>query len=873
MEPSRKNVLLIIDIQHDFLPGGSLQVSEGDKVIPVLQSVLEKYHFDQIILSQDYHPEDHMSFAENNPGSAPFNMKAFTGTDGKKFDQMMWPVHCVEGTHGADFHPNVLRALEGFGFQIVQKGRNQHIDSYSVFKENDHKTKTRIYDVLKGKGIHPGDDSVNFFVLGLALDYCVAYSALDAKADWPGANVLVIEDGCRGVAPETINTMKEKMRAQGVQLIQSESLSFILRDPVHLSVPMLVSDDDPLPGPSSAGSHDSMPPRPLVGNYVSGSSITGTSRSTTTSTSSSSGRSSAARPSPKVLVWSGGATYESMDFCKSLGKFLQRSTRTPSSPEKVDHEIVHWDRIVPAHPPTIDARALVIVVHDLSKQMDYDTLITQMRLEGKPIVIVRLNGNIQFSQKMLALLMNIPIIDAFAEEADGISQEQAQHNAINMIGRALFTLLYPNKETRRNPKPGPFGTEKVDTDRFFREMHLYLGSHMAIFYPKETLFSQANDQVMHMMSRQHPVTLGAQARKAAGIPEEATHFAWLFQVVVTEEEQGQVFRQRQLSDVEQAYQNMFKYGSYVYFQKQGSEDNVLRVNAICPGPGLFFVPTPLRFHYQTGNPAANLKATGDKEIFAYMQEGLFNPVTIDSMLENTDVEKYTWIPPCAFSPHGGFAYLHKDGVIELWNIANPKEIETRIQRFVTFERRRVKRLQAKQMETAAAVEAAAAAGDGAGPARRLEVKAVALEECSVCLDSIADTLFISATGEVCHCVCSGCAKGYVPWTENHKWQDKAHQDAYRRGRAYQADTCARCVCLFCRNKFTKTLRLETFPTPGGLCASCHKQPIEVAVLHKDVGHLVLCKQCRFRGSCPFPNCRAKLKGTQGVSGLHSQEEE
>lgn len=172
--------LVIVDVQNDFCPGGSMGVKDGDKIIPVIND-LQK-HFDIIVATQDWHPKDHVSFAVNQ-NKKPGEIITINGTK-----QILWPVHCVQKTKGAEFHPKLDTSRLN---EIFKKGVDKNIDSYSGFFDNDHKQSTGLGEYLKKIGV------TDVFILGLATDYCIKYTALDAAN--LGFNTSVIMDGCRGV--------------------------------------------------------------------------------------------------------------------------------------------------------------------------------------------------------------------------------------------------------------------------------------------------------------------------------------------------------------------------------------------------------------------------------------------------------------------------------------------------------------------------------------------------------------------------------------------------------------------------------------------------------------------------------------------------
>ena len=194
--------LIVIDVQNDFCPGGALAVDQGDQVVPVINQLMGQ--FDHVILTQDWHTADHSSFASQHAGKAPFeNIEMAYGS------QTLWPDHCVQGSHGADFHPELnLMPAE----LIIRKGFRTEIDSYSAFFENDHVTPTGLTGYLRERGL----SELTF--VGLATDFCVAYSALDAVGQGFSARVLL--EACRGIdLMGSMETMIGKMKAVGVDLI------------------------------------------------------------------------------------------------------------------------------------------------------------------------------------------------------------------------------------------------------------------------------------------------------------------------------------------------------------------------------------------------------------------------------------------------------------------------------------------------------------------------------------------------------------------------------------------------------------------------------------------------------------------------------
>jgi nicotinamidase/pyrazinamidase len=197
--------LLIVDIQNDFLPGGALSVPNGDVVIPVINRLLE-LDFDFVVATKDWHPKNHGSFASNH-GKFVGDYILLEG-----LDQILWPDHCVENTKGSEFSEDLNLELID---HITHKGMDQSIDSYSAFFDNGHKKSTGLEKKLKEMGI------INLYVCGLATDYCVKFSTLDACR--LGFNTYVIEDACRGVnlsGDDSENAVTE-MRKSGAQIINS----------------------------------------------------------------------------------------------------------------------------------------------------------------------------------------------------------------------------------------------------------------------------------------------------------------------------------------------------------------------------------------------------------------------------------------------------------------------------------------------------------------------------------------------------------------------------------------------------------------------------------------------------------------------------
>lgn len=204
----------MIDLQNDFCQGGSLAVLDADAVIP-LANQLQQY-FDVILASKDWHPHDHISFASNHPGYGVGDVVVTHFSP----SQVLWPIHCVQGTSGAEFHSELVvdRITK-----IFHKGANTDIDSYSAFFDNAHQHSTGLADYLRAEKI----DEV--FIMGLATDYCVKYSALDAVR--LGFNVYVIADACRAVElkpGDTIAALKE-MQEAGVHIIHVKDVALTMK--------------------------------------------------------------------------------------------------------------------------------------------------------------------------------------------------------------------------------------------------------------------------------------------------------------------------------------------------------------------------------------------------------------------------------------------------------------------------------------------------------------------------------------------------------------------------------------------------------------------------------------------------------------------
>lgn len=200
--------LLLIDLQIDFCPGGALAVKEGDQVIPIANALMEQ--FELVVATQDWHPANHGSFAANHPWRKPGQVIELHG-----LSQVLWPIHCVQESFGAKFHPSLNQ--EGLT-KVFVKGTDPTIDSYSGFFDNGHRKPTGLGDYLKEQGVS------EVFVMGLATDYCVKFTALDAVE--LGFSTTLIEDASRGVNLQEGDVKKAvaEMANKGVNIVQSASL-------------------------------------------------------------------------------------------------------------------------------------------------------------------------------------------------------------------------------------------------------------------------------------------------------------------------------------------------------------------------------------------------------------------------------------------------------------------------------------------------------------------------------------------------------------------------------------------------------------------------------------------------------------------------
>ena len=195
--------LLIVDVQNDFMPGGSLEVPHGAMIVPLINQ-LQKY-FDLVVATQDWHPQNHKSFASNQS-----NKKPFEEIDLQGMKQTLWPDHCVQGTKGAEFHPE----LETYKIAaIFRKGMDPEIDSYSGFYDNGHQISTGLTGYLKEKGV------TEIYFCGLASDICVYYTIKDSLKE--GFSATLIEDASRPLSIDAFASIKSELRKMGVRIINS----------------------------------------------------------------------------------------------------------------------------------------------------------------------------------------------------------------------------------------------------------------------------------------------------------------------------------------------------------------------------------------------------------------------------------------------------------------------------------------------------------------------------------------------------------------------------------------------------------------------------------------------------------------------------
>jgi len=202
-----RDVLLVVDLQNDFCPGGALAVPRGDEVVPVINRVAATFH--HVVLTQDWHPRGHLSFASTHAGKKPYEtIEAFYGP------QELWPDHCVQGTPGAQFRDDLQVPHAEL---VLRKGYHRDVDSYSAFYENDRTTHTGLAGYLRERGF------TRVFLAGLAFDFCVRYSAEDAKR--AGFDVIVVDDACRGIDIRGSIAATDQLLARlGIQRVTAGSI-------------------------------------------------------------------------------------------------------------------------------------------------------------------------------------------------------------------------------------------------------------------------------------------------------------------------------------------------------------------------------------------------------------------------------------------------------------------------------------------------------------------------------------------------------------------------------------------------------------------------------------------------------------------------
>jgi nicotinamidase/pyrazinamidase len=202
-----RDVLIVVDIQNDFCPGGALGVPRGDQVVPLINRIARR--FAHVLLTQDWHPAGHLSFASAHPGRKPYDL-----IEVSYGSQILWPDHCVQGTPGAEFRKDLEITHADL---VLRKGYHREIDSYSAFYENDRKTSTGLAGYLRERGF------TRVFLAGLAFDFCVRYSAEDAKRE--GFEVVVIEDACRGIDVEgSMAATRQLFSALGIACVSGDAI-------------------------------------------------------------------------------------------------------------------------------------------------------------------------------------------------------------------------------------------------------------------------------------------------------------------------------------------------------------------------------------------------------------------------------------------------------------------------------------------------------------------------------------------------------------------------------------------------------------------------------------------------------------------------
>lgn len=200
--------LIIVDLQLDFLENGNLEVPNGDQIIPIVNQLMNK--FEICVATKDWHPANHVGFAANHPWRKPFQIIKIDGND-----QILWPMHCVQNTLGAEFPPQLnVKNID----KIIYKGTNPDIDSYSAFFDNHHQNQTELNSYLIENQID------KIYICGLAYDYCVKYTAIDGVE--LGYEIIIIEDACRSIHEDelSMNLLRSELESKGVRIINSQEL-------------------------------------------------------------------------------------------------------------------------------------------------------------------------------------------------------------------------------------------------------------------------------------------------------------------------------------------------------------------------------------------------------------------------------------------------------------------------------------------------------------------------------------------------------------------------------------------------------------------------------------------------------------------------
>lgn len=212
----QNQVLIVVDVQNGFTPGGNLAVAKADQIIPLINQLAQQ--FSHVVLTQDWHPAEHISFVENHIGQ-----QAYSQIELEYGAQLLWPSHCVQGTQDADFHPDLYIPHAQL---VIRKGCNTKVDSYSAFQEADRQTKTGLAGYLRERGVE------QVFIVGIATDFCVAWSAIDSAQ--LGFSTYVIEDACQGIDLNgSLAAAWQQMQHEGVQRIQSTDVAALTHSKQH----------------------------------------------------------------------------------------------------------------------------------------------------------------------------------------------------------------------------------------------------------------------------------------------------------------------------------------------------------------------------------------------------------------------------------------------------------------------------------------------------------------------------------------------------------------------------------------------------------------------------------------------------------------